>query len=70
MRMTNGQRADLIEALRKAVILIRSTMNAELPVDPADDEPDNAENRALWTDEMRRYRQLRRKLLAEEKRAK
>ena len=67
---TNGDRADLIEALKFAISCQLSMIDCNLLPDPKEDEPEDAENRALWTDQVRRWRGLRRKLLAEERRAK
>jgi hypothetical protein len=68
-QLTNGERAALIDALKWASAMLHSIVDCNLPKDPKDDEPDDAEERALRTAQIKRYRKLRRRLLAEEQRA-
>jgi hypothetical protein len=69
MQMTNGQLADLIDALKLASEFLHLIIDGTLLPDPKDDEPDDADRRAEWTLQMKRYRALRRLLLTEERRA-
>jgi hypothetical protein len=67
IRLTNAERGDLIDALELASEFAQSMINSHLPSRRQDWTQDDRDNFAEWTGQVKRYRKLRDRYLAEEK---
>jgi len=67
--LTNGERADLIDAFAEAIESLESMIDSTLPPRRADDTRLDRENRDDWSGKVKRYRALRKRYLKEEKKA-
>ena len=68
--LSNLEWSHLIDALKIAIDSQRCLIDSMLCPDPKDDSKKDAADRIEWTAQVARYRQLRRKLLAEERKSK
>lgn len=82
MQVTNGERGDLIDALALAIEFCQSLIDSNLPIERPSPPQDrgrvkffrpltkrDAADYAEWSGQIKRFRRLRRRLLAEEKAA-
>jgi len=67
--LTNAEWSHLIDALQCGIELRQADIRGLLPSDPKDDKSSEARERNEWKAQIARYRQLRRKLLAEERKS-
>jgi hypothetical protein len=67
--LTNIEWSHIIDSLKISAEDRLGLVNSMLPPHPADDSEKEAYSRIEWKAEAKRYRQLRRKLLAEERRS-
>jgi hypothetical protein len=68
MKLTNAELGETVNALKEAIELATMKINSELPLNSTDYDEQDRDNHAIWTGQRRRYRALRKKFLAEEKR--
>lgn len=66
MRLTNGQRGTLIDALADAILLLRTSIESVTPFNQNTEQEDR-DNVREWRASLTRYRELHRAYLAEEK---
>lgn len=67
--LTNGHRADLIDALEVAIEDRETMIDSNLRKDPKHDSGQDSADRAEWTGQIKRFREMRQFLHAEENKA-